>query len=520
MKKTRFNFLLALFLGFASHPVSAARMSLENGGTGQVLIYPFYTTNDGFDTYISTTNNTDEIKAIRVRILDSLNGVTVLGFNVFIPARATWTNTISANKLTGGAAASLGTVGCTTPSGAPSQKVDLRTYAFLEKNADAQPVLNTDARTRQGFVEVLEMGVVSDPRLIIASVGAGEPAKLAACEAFGKIYDLSQPNGVAIAFENALTSPTGGLSGGATLINVADGVSYGYRADALSNVFSSPQHSFPTHLASDRRQKPSLKDANKEIAMMIGGATISAEFATGPEAVSALYQSVIVSSEWTAEPSIGASSAFVLTLPTKSFFTTGVADTKASPPFRIDPRYRFASEPVSIGNFYRDGVSSKGGGGLYVTGVGPPSVTLTGHAMVANIPNRQNGVTYGSLAAPGESGRIFWDPGVGAIPYIPIGGDNRTASSFAGSLSIGFLSTPLKGHIDSLPSPASLDDVRIITAINGSHDGVACKTLKFHGLPVTGFAVQKYVNGNVGGVLSNYGVLLPFKIDRKIECLK
>jgi hypothetical protein len=25
------------------------------------------------------------------------------------------------------------------------------------------------------------------------------------------------------------------------------------------------------------------------------------------------------------------------------------------------------------------------------------------------------------------------------------------------------------------------------------------------GLPVTGFAVEKYVNGNVGGVLSNYG---------------
>jgi len=31
------------------------------------------------------------------------------------------------------------------------------------------------------------------------------------------------------------------------------------------------------------------------------------------------------------------------------------------------------------------------------------------------------------------------------------------------------------------------------------------------GLPAIGFAVQKYVNGNVGGVLSNYGVLLTHK---------
>lgn len=37
----------------------------------------------------------------------------------------------------------------------------------------------------------------------------------------------------------------------------------------------------------------------------------------------------------------------------------------------------------------------------------------------------------------------------------------------------------------------------------------------FYGLPVIGFAMQKYVNGNVGGVKSNYAGLIPHRVTRK-----
>ncbi len=42
-----------------------------------------------------------------------------------------------------------------------------------------------------------------------------------------------------------------------------------------------------------------------------------------------------------------------------------------------------------------------------------------------------------------------------------------------------------------------------ITAINGATTGG--NTVTYYGLPVVGFMVQSFTNGNVGGVLSNYG---------------
>jgi hypothetical protein len=60
---------------------------------------------------------------------------------------------------------------------------------------------------------------------------------------------------------------------------------------------------------------------------------------------------------------------------------------------------------------------------------------------------------------------------------------------------------------------------RVVTSLPGAkRNGLACGTLFTRGLPIVGLSVQKYVNGNVNGVLSNYGASFDLVYDRSVFC--
>lgn len=72
-----------------------ADMFVNGNGLGDVLLYPLYTADAGNDTYISVTNTTDKIKAVKVRMLEHKNSKEVLDFNLYLSPYDMWSVAIT-----------------------------------------------------------------------------------------------------------------------------------------------------------------------------------------------------------------------------------------------------------------------------------------------------------------------------------------------------------------------------------------------------------------------------------------
>jgi hypothetical protein len=61
--------VLAGLAGAAGIAGSAQAVNVNPDGLGQVLLYPYYTTNNGNQTIVSVVNTTNQAKAVKVRFL-------------------------------------------------------------------------------------------------------------------------------------------------------------------------------------------------------------------------------------------------------------------------------------------------------------------------------------------------------------------------------------------------------------------------------------------------------------------
>ena len=86
--------VLAGLAGAAGIVGSAQAVNIDPDGLGQVLIYPYYTTNGGNVTLLSVVNTTDEAKAVKVRFKEGKNSREVLDFNLYLSPWDVWTAAI------------------------------------------------------------------------------------------------------------------------------------------------------------------------------------------------------------------------------------------------------------------------------------------------------------------------------------------------------------------------------------------------------------------------------------------
>src|SRR5678810_1169910 len=82
---------IATALGAASS--SSVAVMLNPRGTGQVLIYPYYTVNHQ-QTLVSVINTTAHGKALKVRFREGYDGREVAGFNVYLGPYDSWVGAI------------------------------------------------------------------------------------------------------------------------------------------------------------------------------------------------------------------------------------------------------------------------------------------------------------------------------------------------------------------------------------------------------------------------------------------
>ncbi len=225
IRKPRRHLVAAACLTALMGATGAQAVQVASEGLGQVLIYPYYTVQPdasgaAYDTYISIVNVTTASKAIKVRFLEGRNGREVMDFNLYLSPHDTWAAAIT-QAPGGGARMVFNDKSCIQPVTYKGTAVDFYSKNYTGANADGgDPSI---LRTREGWVEVYEMGVVSNTLLQAAMKqdSNGEPP---ACNAFDA------------ASASQFSMPAGGLMGQVNLINVKTGGSYNYDAVALTGM--------------------------------------------------------------------------------------------------------------------------------------------------------------------------------------------------------------------------------------------------------------------------------------------
>jgi hypothetical protein len=165
-------------LGALSGMGAAEAVNLNPEGLGQALIYPYYTVRNGangfaYNTLLSVVNTTASAKAVKVRFLEGKNSKEVLDFNLFLSKFDVWTAAIVATA-NGGAVTSTDN-SCILPNQLPAAGQPFVNFAYSSDGADS----SLD-RTREGYVEILEMATYSDTSttaLIVTHKSNGVPGQ-------------------------------------------------------------------------------------------------------------------------------------------------------------------------------------------------------------------------------------------------------------------------------------------------------------------------------------------------------
>jgi hypothetical protein len=297
---------LALWIVLSCSAASA--VSLNPRGLGQVLIYPYYTVNKSQDTLLSIVNTDANGKVVKVSFREGYNGREALSFHLFLSPHDSWTGVVSASDAGGASGARLNSFDTSCVDPGIEFPVAFSTAGFSAAAADGGPT-GAD-RTREGMIEIITLGDIepgSATDLAIAQ-SEGDPA----CNLPVSIVD-------------DLATPTSGLAGTGTIVNVGDGTFYAYNAEALVGFADTPLLTATTppgepNLASARSATSAFPDGAVATVSYPTGEAMMLDYARGIDAVSAVFMTDALHNEYLVAATLGASTDWIVTFPTKQFY--------------------------------------------------------------------------------------------------------------------------------------------------------------------------------------------------------
>jgi hypothetical protein len=312
---TRKALAAALSLAALASP-DAGAVYLNPEGLGQALIFPYYTVRsaDGnpFNTYVSVINHEATTKALRVRFREGRNGREVAGFNLFLSPNDAWTTSLV--PTADGAKAVTTDNSCTNPpfAGAGGQR-ELVFSSASYSGTSSDGMGEGGDRLREGYVEVIEMATLS---------GVGANAVTHGASGFPENCAVVQN----VSFVPAVEPPTGGVSGSATLINVANGMDFTYNAEALVELST---------LAFYRNYTDPYPDWNAAEVTPLSyfaseGKLYRFAWTRGVDAVSSVLMRSTLENEFLLDAATRSETAWILTFPTRRFYASATA---FAPPF-------------------------------------------------------------------------------------------------------------------------------------------------------------------------------------------
>ncbi|WMP18713.1 hypothetical protein [Thiothrix lacustris] len=228
-------------LGVVGVISSAQAVHVNPDGTGQVLLFPYFNANDGYVTNVNLVNSTDQTKAVKIRFREGRNSNDVLDFNIYMSPEDIWTGSIKPTKDSSGnlvGTLSTGDRTCTLPALASCEDGKcVAEQAFTGQNVYKDV---TAADTREGYIEVIEMGVVEDPTVKAGVLHSnGKPSNCKAVEDAWNKKTFTQGVGAAA---KGLSAPTGGLFGSSAIINIKRGSAFAVDPVAIDNYSTQAQH--------------------------------------------------------------------------------------------------------------------------------------------------------------------------------------------------------------------------------------------------------------------------------------
>jgi len=374
--------VLAGLAGAAGIVGSAQAVNINPDGLGQLLLYPYYTTNGGNATVLSVVNTTEDAKAVKVRFLEGENSREVLDFNLYMSKYDVWTAALV--DMDGTPTMITQDTSCTVPyiygNGGVQEflpwALNDAAYNDVDADGDIIGVYDDISRGAEGHFEMIEMGTLVDeqvpnpkwvdidtyPICDQGSISIGHPAvclvprewteaeldedetidaegsATAATHVDGVPADCQQlvdawtvgaeadENGYWIddAFTDILP-PSGGMFGGAAVINVEAGTMYSYDAKALDGFYVAEGN----YVGDESHQEPgtilpSLDSGNTtDATIFLNGQTLSAtteNLTRSVDAVSFVLMHDAIMNEYTTEAIVGAATEWVITFPTKQFY--------------------------------------------------------------------------------------------------------------------------------------------------------------------------------------------------------
>ncbi len=273
LKKLNKALVAAGLVASAAISMPAQAVVMSDDGTGEVLIYPFYTVQgpEGAPrtTLLTIINTKDEYKAVKVRFHEAHNSRDALDFNLYLSPNDVWAAAVSRNPSTGVAQLTTRDNSCTIPSQIMSQANPFSTLAYTQDGNNDGGNQNA-LRTNEGYIEVIEMGVINKNATILTNGNAPESA-YKRIKTFGNaiLHKNDIPGGVmdtasgipagCLALQSAaltggtwaiganggsldtthvgVTQPTGGLAGSAMIVQASAGTVAAYNATALKHFY-------------------------------------------------------------------------------------------------------------------------------------------------------------------------------------------------------------------------------------------------------------------------------------------
>ena len=496
--------VLAGLTGMAGMVSVSNAVNVNPDGLGQVLLYPYYTARGGNDTLISIVNTTERGKAVKIRFIEALNSREVLDFNIYMSPYDVWTAAVTANGE--GAKMVTADTTCTAPYFYDADTgIGEQEFLDFEFRGDGGP--QGIERTASGYIEVIEMHSMLDQGAASPDPATPGYVPYAAKHVEGTPRDCDTlvsywAPGAAFApwldgnadfgFDADLGA-SGGLYGSASIINVAEGTMFSYNATAIDGFWAQGDsfHTDPASLVPDL-----ATGTNDESNVFVAGQVATHNWsANAVGAVNATITFDRLMNEYAIDEDLGGRSEWVLTFPTKRFHTDAdggyVLPDAPIPPFTRtwhvldDGSLHHACEDMAFRVWDREEAEPTDPVGDVIVSPPPPPETPD----VFQLCREANVVRFTTEGTLPEQSEITKEPARADFPRL----------GYTNFQLPGYTSGWVRFDLTTVPSNspvASLGPRRSVPADNG--DSV-------EGLPVIGFWANTFSNGDLGGVLSNYG---------------
>ena len=513
--------VLAGLAGAAGIIGSAQAVNINPDGLGQVLIYPYYTVNGGNTTLLSVVNTTGATKAVKVRFTEGQNTREVLDFNLYMSMYDVWTAALYDDAGTPTMVTSDTT--CTVP--------------YIYGNGGKQAFLpyaltdggSTDiSRATEGHFEMIEMGEIVDGTTTdIAAThvngvpGSGDLGCHTLVEAWTDPNNLD-PDDDGYWLMDPIADfdeggPTGGLFGGAAIVNVKKGTMFSYDAKAINGFSDSVLGSDGFLHQEPGSVLPSLNSGNIGVGTVFlddGTTHTSSAWSRTVDAVSFVFMHDQVMNEYTTEAAVNAGTEWVMTFPTKHFYVYGPSAGDEVPlpvdPFtsQWDPEFAedAACELVVLDTIWdreeREIIDPENPGTPIPPIVSPAPPDLpppTNPEIPLELCYEVSVIAFGPEKTPRAEGGTTAILGSSNFHNI----DNELLGFEYGWARLDFSGWDYDLNGDGVEDEGEVFDRVPLGGLVG--------------LPVTGFAVQKFENGFLdGNTLANYGGIFQHKATRSL----